>query len=185
VQEIDLGRKLYETEIKEVVELALDKMAKAGKKCKKESSDSSDDEDLYDRLDELEAHQSWSTKKLSSIEETIQAIHKALCTETGTASVENINRQKPKAIAKSQSIEVIPNGVGSSSESEGDSKTNSGQQSIDREAVEAGKKGKEASIGDIDASEEVEDIEVVRSQFPLAQKYDLGLTKFHVYSSLK
>jgi hypothetical protein len=51
--------------------------------------------------------------------------------------------------------------------------------------VEAGKKGKEASIGDIDASEEVEDIEVVRSQFPLAQKYDLGLTKFHVYSSLK
>jgi hypothetical protein len=58
--------------------------------------------------------------------------------------------------------------------------------------MEAGKKGtlaanlgKEASIGDIDASEEVEDIEVVRSQFPLAQKYDLGLTKFHVYSSLK
>jgi predicted transcriptional regulator len=91
VQEIDLGRKLYETEIKEVVELALDKMAKAGKKCKKESSDSSDDEDLYDRLDELEAHQSWSTKKLSSIEETVQAIHKALCMETGTASVENIN----------------------------------------------------------------------------------------------
>jgi hypothetical protein len=174
------------------VELALDKMAKAGKKCKKESSDSSDDEDLYDRLDELEAHQSWSTKKLSSIEETVQAIHKALCTETGTASVENINRQKPKAIAKSQSIEVIPSGVGSSSESEGDSKTNSGQQSIDREAMEAGKKGtlaanlgKEDSIGDIDASKEVEDIEVVRSQFPLAQKYDLGLTKFHVYSSLK
>jgi hypothetical protein len=109
------------------VELALDKMAKAGKKCKKESSDSSDDEDLYDRLDELEAHQSWSTKKLSSIEETVQAIHKALYTETRTASVENINRQKPKATAKLQSIEVVPNGVGSSSESEGDSKTNSGQ----------------------------------------------------------
>jgi hypothetical protein len=162
-------------------------MAKLGIKDKKESSDSSDDEDLYDRLDELEAHQSWSTKKLSSIEETVQAIHKALCIETRTASVKNVNRQKPKAIAKSQSIEVVPSGAGSSSESEGDPKPDLGQQSIDKEAVEAGKKGTLAailgegpSIGNIDAS-----IEVVRSLFPLVHKDDLRLRKLHVYSSLK
>jgi dihydroneopterin aldolase len=100
------------------VELALDKMAKLGKKGKKvlESSDSSDDEDLYNRLEELKAHKSWSTKKLSSIEETVQAIHKVLCTETRKASVENIHQQKPKAIAKSQSIEVVPSGIGSNFE---------------------------------------------------------------------
>jgi hypothetical protein len=125
VQAIDLGREPYKIGIKEAMQLALDKMAKLGEKGKKESSDSSDDEDLYDRLDELEAHQSWSTKKLSSIEETVQAIHKALCTEIGTASVENINRQNSKAIAKSQSIEVVPSGIGSSSESEGDLKIDS------------------------------------------------------------
>jgi hypothetical protein len=58
--------------------------------------------------------------------------------------------------------------------------------------MEASKKGTLAailgegtSIGDIDASEEVEDIEVVRSLFPLVHKYDLGLRKLHVYSSLK
>ena len=45
--------------------------------------------------------------------------------------------------------------------------------------------GKETNIGSIDASKEEEDIEVVRSLFPLVDKCDLGLTKWHVYSSLK
>lgn len=71
VQVIDLVHEPYKTKIKEAMELALDKMEKPWKKDKKESSDSSDDEDLYDCLDELEANQSWSTKKHSSIEETI------------------------------------------------------------------------------------------------------------------
>jgi hypothetical protein len=58
--------------------------------------------------------------------------------------------------------------------------------------VEAGKKcilevilGKETNIGNINASKEEEDIEVVRSQFSLVNKCDLGLTRWHIYSSLK
>jgi hypothetical protein len=58
--------------------------------------------------------------------------------------------------------------------------------------VEASKKGtleavlgKETNIGNIDVSVEEEDIEVVRSVFPLVDKCDLGLTRWHVYSSLK
>jgi hypothetical protein len=78
VQAIDLCREPYETEIKEAMEY--------------QSSDSSDDEDLYDCLKELEAYQSWSTKKLSSIEKIVQAIHKVLCIETGKTSVENLHR---------------------------------------------------------------------------------------------
>jgi hypothetical protein len=46
-------------------------------------------------------------------------------------------------------------------------------------------KRQESIIGDIDASEEEEDIEVVRSLFPLVDKCDIGLTRWHVYSSLK
>jgi hypothetical protein len=58
--------------------------------------------------------------------------------------------------------------------------------------VEAGKKGtleailgKQTNNGDIDASEKEEDIEVVRSMFSLVDKCDLGLTRWHVYYSLK
>jgi hypothetical protein len=63
---------------------------------------------------------------------------------------------------------VRSNGIGRGSE------IDLGQQNIDREAVEAGKKDtleaiprKEINIGDIDASEDEEDIEVVKSLFPL------------------
>jgi hypothetical protein len=58
--------------------------------------------------------------------------------------------------------------------------------------VEVGKKGtveailgKETNIGNIDASDEEEDIEVVKSLFLLVDKCDRGLTRWHVYSNLK